>query len=200
MKKFFLSFFFITAFVIYAIVVRGNNPMSPVLVQNKSLESSSVPVPVVPSGISPVIRAAKVIFSDDEEAAPPVPKKAAPAKVATPAPALSKIMGGIGGNMGMGMMGAYKDGEYTGSIADAYYGNVEVKAVISGGKLADVQFLQYPNDRRHSLELSNYAMPQLKSEAIQVQSAQVDSISGASDTSEAFKESLAVALSKAKNT
>ncbi|HEX3096025.1 MAG TPA: hypothetical protein VHQ20_02810, partial [Patescibacteria group bacterium] len=38
--------------------------------------------------------------------------------------------------------GKYKDGTYTGSVADAYYGNIQVKAIISGGKITDVIFLQ----------------------------------------------------------
>ena len=93
----------------------------------------------------------------------------------------------------------YKDGEYNGTIADAYYGNVQIKAVIAGGKIADVQFLDYPQDRRTSIEISNYAMPILKTEAIQIQSAEVDIVSGATQTSQAFRDSLAVALAEAKN-
>src|SRR5258708_29955031 len=42
----------------------------------------------------------------------------------------------------------YRDGQYTGNVADAYYGNVQVRATIQGGRLADVQFLTYPSDRR----------------------------------------------------
>src|ERR1700730_4480157 len=41
----------------------------------------------------------------------------------------------------------YKDGTYTGSVADAQWGYVQVKAVIQHGKITDVSFLQYPNER-----------------------------------------------------
>jgi len=41
-------------------------------------------------------------------------------------------------------------------------------------------------------------MPSLKQEAIQTQSAQVDIVSGATQTSQAFIQSLASALTKAK--
>lgn len=92
---------------------------------------------------------------------------------------------------------SYKDGTYTGPITDAYYGNVQVQVTISGGKIADVQFLQYPNDNRTSLEVNSQAMPLLKSEAIQAQSAQVDIVSGASQTSQAFQQSLSSALQQA---
>ena len=94
--------------------------------------------------------------------------------------------------------GQYKDGTYTSSVTDAYYGNMQVEAVISGGKLTDVIFLQYPNDRGHSVEINAMAMPQLKAEAIQSQSANVDGVSGASDSSSAFKQALASALTQAE--
>jgi len=93
--------------------------------------------------------------------------------------------------------GKYKNGTYTGSVADAFYGNIQVQAVISGGKITDVIFLQFPNDNRTSQYVNSQADPMLKQEAIQVQSAQVDTISGASASSQAFRQSLADALSQA---
>jgi uncharacterized protein with FMN-binding domain len=94
-------------------------------------------------------------------------------------------------------VGQYKDGTYTGSVADAYYGNVQVQAVITNGVIADVQFLQYPSDSGTSAGISQRSMPLLKSEAISVQSANVDIISGATQTSQAFQQSLTAALNQA---
>ncbi len=99
-----------------------------------------------------------------------------------------------GGSSGV----SYKNGSYTGSVQDAFYGNIQVQAVISGGKITDVIFLQFPNDNRTSQYINSQADPMLKQEAIQVQSAQVDIISGASASSQAFQASLADALSQAK--
>jgi uncharacterized protein with FMN-binding domain len=96
-------------------------------------------------------------------------------------------------------LGAFKNGTYTGPITDAYYGNVQVQATVSGGKLADVQFLQYPSDRRTSQQINSRATVQLKSEAIQAQSANVNMVSGATETSKAFKISLGSALALAAN-
>lgn len=93
----------------------------------------------------------------------------------------------------------YKDGEYTGDAADAFYGNIQVKATISGGKLTDVQFLQYPNDRHDSVEINQAAMPKLKQEAIQAQSANVSGVTGATDTYKAFVQSLGSALKSAQS-
>lgn len=92
----------------------------------------------------------------------------------------------------------YKDGTYTGGVADAQWGNVQVKVVIQNGKITDVPFLQYPNDRSRSQRINSYADPQLTSEAIQAQSANVDIVTGATDSSEAFIQSLTDALTQAK--
>lgn len=92
----------------------------------------------------------------------------------------------------------YADGEYAGNPADAYYGTIQVKAKIQNGVIADVQFLDYPHDRPNSIRVNTYAMPLLKAEAIKVQTAKVDTVSGATFTSAAFVESLTSALLKAK--
>lgn len=92
----------------------------------------------------------------------------------------------------------YKDGEYTGDPAEILWGTVQVKAVIQSGKIADVQFLQVPFDRARSVEISDFAKPLLKSEAIKAQNAQVDLVASATMTSLGFRETLASALDKAK--
>ena len=103
----------------------------------------------------------------------------------TPAPVVKK-------------QGMYTDGTYTGSVADAYYGNVQVQVAISNSKITNVKFLDYPQDRSTSRRINSAAMPTLIREAISIQSANVDKVSGASDTSAAFKQSLANALAQAK--
>ena len=92
----------------------------------------------------------------------------------------------------------YKDGEYDGCIADAYYGSVQVRAIIESGKLSDVQFLSYPSDRSYSIEINKQAMPLLTADAIKIQCAQVDIVAGATNTSNAFIKSLDSALINAK--
>ena len=93
--------------------------------------------------------------------------------------------------------GTYKDGTYTGSTENAYYGDVQVSAHISGGKLTDVSFLQYPHTHSTSVYINHQAMPYLKQEAIKAQGSNVDIISGATYTSQAFVQSLRNALSQA---
>lgn len=93
---------------------------------------------------------------------------------------------------------SYKDGEYTGPVTNAFFGNVQVKAVIKNGKLTDVVVLEAPNDRAMTIKITNDSMPKLKEEAIVAQSAKIDIISGATQTSEAYRDSLAAALAQAK--
>lgn len=95
--------------------------------------------------------------------------------------------------------GQYKDGTYNGSVTDAFYGPMQVEAVIQGGKLAQVQILEYPHDRRTSQMINSQALPWLESEAVQAQSAQIDLISGATLSSRAFIESLQSALDSARS-
>ncbi|MGH7239538.1 MAG: FMN-binding protein [Candidatus Saccharimonadales bacterium] len=91
----------------------------------------------------------------------------------------------------------YKDGTYTGSVANAYYGNIQVKTTVSGGKITNVKFLQYPDTHQTSVYINQQAMPYLQQEAIKTQSPNVNIISGATFTSQAFQQSLASALSQA---
>ena len=93
--------------------------------------------------------------------------------------------------------GKFKDGTYTGSVADAFYGNVQVSVSVSNGRITDVKFLQYPNSHSTSVFINQQAMPYLKQETLKAQSSNVQLISGATFTSEAFVQSLQSALSKA---
>ncbi len=89
------------------------------------------------------------------------------------------------------------DGTYTGNREYAYYGFVRVRAVVSGGKLTTVKVLEYPNDNGRSRYINSVALPYLIQEAVQTQSGNVDLVSGATFTSDAFQKSLANALRRA---
>lgn len=114
-------------------------------------------------------------------------------------PSSGSSSSGMGSGMSSGgMMSTYKDGSYTGSVADAFYGNIQVQVTISSGKITNIQFLQYPNDNPNSQYINQQADPMLKQEALQAQSANVDTITGATDSSMAFVQSLTAALNQAK--
>ncbi|MDB5187629.1 MAG: FMN-binding protein [Candidatus Kaiserbacteria bacterium] len=88
----------------------------------------------------------------------------------------------------------YQDGTYTGASIYVDYGYIQVQAIIRDNKLSDVIFLVYPNKDGTSIQINTGAMPQLKQEALVMQNAHVDGVSGASDSSEGFIQSLDSAL------
>lgn len=92
---------------------------------------------------------------------------------------------------------AAPSGTFTGADVMTPYGDVQVKVVVSGGRLADVQAVHLPSDRARSEMISQYAGPQLRQEAIQARSANIDVVSGATFTSEAYIQSLGDALHRA---
>jgi len=89
------------------------------------------------------------------------------------------------------------DGTFDGPAVDAFYGLVQIEAVVQNGTLLSVKVLQYPSDRRTSVAINRQALPSLKLEAVAAQSADIDIVSGATLTSEAFIESLGAALRQA---
>jgi uncharacterized protein with FMN-binding domain len=80
----------------------------------------------------------------------------------------------------------------TGDSVDAQYGAVQVKLTVSGGKITKAETLQAPTTGP-----GGDAVPKLNQEVVTAQSANVDAVSGASYTSEAYKKSLQSAIDKA---
>ncbi|HVN16083.1 MAG TPA: FMN-binding protein [Anaerolineales bacterium] len=195
-RKFFLSAFVVFSFVAYTVHERLTST-------NPGLS----PAPITPDtttgqdalGSAPNSQAQASVSNDPATTpatdAPSAPATNAPAPTDTPviappiqfstptAPSLSQ--------------GTYKDGTYTGPEVNVFYGLVQVQATVQNGKITDVQFLDYPHDRRTSQQINNFAMPYLQQEALQVQSANVQIISGATLTSEGFSMSLQNALATA---
>jgi uncharacterized protein with FMN-binding domain len=83
-----------------------------------------------------------------------------------------------------------------GDVVATRFGDVQVRLVEAGGKITDVQALQLPFDRRRSNEISQYSEPILHEEALQAQSAKIDTVSGATYTSDAYRSSLQSALDR----
>lgn len=88
--------------------------------------------------------------------------------------------------------------QFTGAAAPTQYGNVQVEITMSGSQMTDVTALQMPSDYARSRQISSYAGPQLRQEALDAQSAQIDTVSGATYTSEGYRQSLQSALDQAR--
>jgi uncharacterized protein with FMN-binding domain len=77
------------------------------------------------------------------------------------------------------------------------YGIVQVQVTLSGNQIVDVQALQLPSAKTKSQQISTSAEPRLLQEVLAAQSAQVDTISGATYTSIGYQQSLQAALDAA---
>jgi len=86
---------------------------------------------------------------------------------------------------------------FNGKVVETRYGPVQVQAQVSGGKLVDVAVVQYPDGDGKSLRINSRALPTLRSEALSAQSANVDTVSGATYTSDGYARSLQSALDEA---
>jgi uncharacterized protein with FMN-binding domain len=86
----------------------------------------------------------------------------------------------------------------TGPVVDNRYGPVQVRVTLRSGRIVDVTAVQLPSDRNRSRAISNYAAPILSQEALAAQGARIDSVSGASYTSDGYAQSLQAALDQAR--
>jgi uncharacterized protein with FMN-binding domain len=84
-----------------------------------------------------------------------------------------------------------------GPAVSTEYGTVQVAATVTGKRLQDVRALVMPSGSGRTNEISAQAAPLLRQEAVAAHSAQIDTISGASYTSEGYRESLQAALDQA---
>lgn len=85
----------------------------------------------------------------------------------------------------------------TGEAWPTIYGPVQVQVTVSGGKVTAVTATEYPQETPRDYQINSYAIPQLNSEATAAGSASIDSVSGATYTSQGYVGSLQSALDKA---
>ncbi|MFF5536130.1 FMN-binding protein [Streptomyces cinerochromogenes] len=85
----------------------------------------------------------------------------------------------------------------TGDTVQTRWGPVRVRVALKDGRLTDVTAVDYPQDNPRDREINSYALPRLRSEALEAQSAEIDSVSGATYTSDGYRRSLQSALDSA---
>lgn len=86
---------------------------------------------------------------------------------------------------------------FTGASADTRWGVVQVRITVQGGKITASEAVQYPQENGKDAEINGYALPILSQEAVQQQSASIDTVSGATVTSGGYVESLQSAIDRA---
>lgn len=86
---------------------------------------------------------------------------------------------------------------YDGSSVQTRYGTVQVAVTVAGSKITNVSFLQLSSSDGRSADINGQAGPMLLQETLSAQSSNIDTISGATFTSEGYLQSLQSALDQA---
>ena len=84
-----------------------------------------------------------------------------------------------------------------GDSVQTRWGPVQVRITLKSGRLTEVTAVTYPQENPRDQEINSYAIPQLRSEALEAQSANIDTVSGATYTSDGYRQSLQSALDSA---
>ncbi|MEV0174266.1 FMN-binding protein [Streptomyces sp. NPDC050803] len=85
----------------------------------------------------------------------------------------------------------------TGVAAETKYGPVQVRITLTDGRITGASAVQSPSEAPRSREISASAVPTLNQETLQAQSADIDTVSGATYTSQGYRQSLQSALDQA---
>jgi uncharacterized protein with FMN-binding domain len=86
---------------------------------------------------------------------------------------------------------------YRGTAAQTRYGTVQVAVTVNAGRITNVSFLQLTSHDGRSAEINSRAAPVLLKETLSAQSGNIDTVSGATYTSDGYVTSLQSALDQA---
>jgi uncharacterized protein with FMN-binding domain len=88
-------------------------------------------------------------------------------------------------------------GTYPGSTVTHKYGTLRVTITVGGGRITGITE-SYATSLPTSRQINEDAIPKLRQEALAAQSAHIDTVSGATYTSDAYRTSLQAAIDRAK--
>ncbi|MEV6415151.1 FMN-binding protein [Kribbella sp. NPDC051718] len=86
---------------------------------------------------------------------------------------------------------------FQGDLVDTQYGPVRVRITVRQGRIKRAQAIEHPQGDGTTDGINAYAVPALDREAVAAQSAHIDAVSGATFTSEGYRQSLQSALDAA---
>lgn len=93
--------------------------------------------------------------------------------------------------------GTLASGPVDGDVVTTRFGVVQVRVVVTDGRIASVEALHFPDRDRHDQMINARALPILGAEVVAAQSAEVDAVSGATLTSQGYLRSVQSALDRA---
>ena len=82
----------------------------------------------------------------------------------------------------------------TGRTIQTRYGPVQAAVTFKGSRITDVTVLQTPNRDGRSIQIASRAVPTLHDEVLRSQSAHIDTVSGATYTSDGYAQSVQSAI------
>ncbi|MGW6524962.1 FMN-binding protein [Streptomyces sp. NPDC054962] len=113
--------------------------------------------------------------------------------------AIDKANASAGSGASQGSGSAQASGTFTGNAVQTQYGAVQVRITVAGGKITKAEAVQAPKGGT-SDQKTELAVPKLNAAAVAAGSADIDTVSSATYTSDGYKKSLQSALDKAKAT
>lgn len=122
-----------------------------------------------------------------------------PGTTTAPSPSSSPTAGpDAGGSTGTPGAAAAASGTFTGTaVSVRNFGVIQVQITTDNGRITAIEATQVPDWDRKSEMISSYSVPELVSQALDAQSADIAGISGATFTSVGFSQSLQAAMAKA---
>lgn len=107
--------------------------------------------------------------------------------------------GSTGATSGSSDVTSLADGTFTGDTVNTRFGPVQVQITVADGVITDVQVPEYPSSNPRDRQINERALPVLVSETTEAQSADIHMVSGATYTSEGYRESLQSAIDQARS-
>ncbi|WP_240965543.1 FMN-binding protein [Streptomyces zingiberis] len=105
--------------------------------------------------------------------------------------------GGQGDQADQGGQGAARTRTVMGDVVRTQYGPVQARITLTGGRITAADAAQAPSGDAQTDSVTARAVPELGKRAVQAQNADIDTVSGATFTSEGYKTSLQSALDRA---
>jgi uncharacterized protein with FMN-binding domain len=84
-----------------------------------------------------------------------------------------------------------------GDVVQTIYGPIQVTITVKGGKITTVKVPEFPDGTMRDEQINSFALPELIQETVAADSARIDSVSGATYTSQGYDSSLQSAIDKA---
>jgi uncharacterized protein with FMN-binding domain len=160
-----------------------------------SFKTHSTAAAVADPGSSPAASAASAAGPPSASVASPTKAKAKakPRASAAASPAKAKASASAGTGSGSSMATR----TITGAVESTMYGPMQVKVTLAGTRITNVAVVQETNDGQESQQIDSFAIPKLTAETLAAQSARIDTVSGATQTSTGYIGSLQSALDQA---